>query len=273
VIESRVRVPILEPALLRRPSFSGVLVGALLLPIAAFAALTYASLWLQSVNGLSPIGTGLALVPLALTALPVSLIGGRFLHNVPPRWMISGGLTFIGFGSLAQAHLGAGSGWSALLPGLVLIGIGVGLATPILASAALASVPLERGGMASGAVNTARQLGYALGIAGLGVICQSQIGARLGDIPGLGHVSVSATARAIIGGQGPALVHAAPASVQPALSAAIHSSFASGLNLTLIVAGAIGLFGAAWVAVALRPQPAAAKAPEVPDAAAAPAET
>jgi EmrB/QacA subfamily drug resistance transporter len=265
VIEAHVRAPILEPALLRRPSFSGILVGAMLLPIAAFAALTYASLWLQSVNGMSPIQTGLALVPLALTALPVSLIGGRFLHNVSPRWMISGGLTFIGLGSLAQAHLGGGSSWSALLPGLVLIGIGVGLATPILASAALASVPMERGGMASGAVNTARQLGYALGIAGLGVICQSRIGALISDVPGLVHGSVSATARAITGGQGPALLHAAPASAQATVNAAIHNAYASGLNVTLIVAGAIGLAGAAWVAVALRPRPAEVEANAEPE--------
>jgi EmrB/QacA subfamily drug resistance transporter len=253
VIEARQSTPILEPALLRRASFSGVLGGALLLPIAAFAALTYASLWLQSVRGMSPIDTGLALVPLALAALPVSLIGGRFLHRVAPRWMIGGGLALIGAGSLAQAHLGAGSGWSALTPGLVLIGIGVGLATPILASAALASVPPERGGMASGAVNTARQLGYALGIAGLGLICQSRIGARIAGTPGLDHGSVSATARAITGGQGPALIHAAAPGGRPAIDAAIHSAFASGLNVTLVVAGAIGLLGAAWVVVALRP--------------------
>jgi EmrB/QacA subfamily drug resistance transporter len=259
VIEANVKAPILAPALLRRASFSGVLMGALLLPAAAFAALTYASLWLQSVKGLSPIGTGLVLAPLAVMALCVSLLSGRFLHNVAPRWMIGGGLALIGVGSLMPAHLSAGSGWSALTPGLLVIGIGVGLATPILASAALASVPHERGGMASGAVNTARQLGYAVGIAGLGVICQSRIGAHLSAVPDLVRGSVSATARAVTGGQGPALLHAAPPSARPALSAAIHGAYASGLNVTLLVAGAIGLVGAAWVVVALRPRRAEAE--------------
>jgi EmrB/QacA subfamily drug resistance transporter len=260
VIEVRRRAPILEPALLRRASFSGVLVGAMLLPIAAFAGLTYASLWLQSVRGLTPIETGLALVPLALMALVVSLIGGRFLHHVAPRWMISGGLALIGLGALAQAHLSSGSSWSALTPGLLLIGIGVGLATPILASAALSSVPPEQGGMASGAVNTARQLGYALGIAGLGVICQSRIGSRIGGISGVGHGSTSALAREITGGQAPGLIHAAPPSARPALDAAIHAAYASGLNITMLVAGAIGLVGAVWVAVALSPARAGASA-------------
>jgi EmrB/QacA subfamily drug resistance transporter len=262
VIEARSKAPILEPALLRRPSFSGVLGGAMLLPLAAFAALTYASLWLQSVRGMTPIQAGLALVPLSLAALPVSLIGGRYLHNVSPRWMISGGLALIGIGSLADAHLSAGSSWSALLPGLLVIGVGVGLATPVLASAALASVPHERGGMASGAVNTARQLGYAIGIAGLGVICQSRIGAKIGDIPGVIHGSASSIARAITGGQGPALLHAAPASARSAVDASIHSAYASGLNVTLIVAGALGLVGAAWVAAALRPRTAEALEPD-----------
>ena len=254
LIEAHARNPILAPALLRRASFSGVIVGALVLPIAAFAALTYASLWLQSVNGMDPIDTGLALMPLALMALPVSLIGGRFLHNVAPRWMIGGGLALIGLGSLEQAHLTAGSSWSVLLPGLLVIGIGVGLATPILASAALASVPHERGGMASGAVNTARQLGYALGIAGLGLICQTQIASSISGKVGSAHASEAA--RAIVGGQGPRLIAASPPPLRPAVEHAIHTSFASGLNLTLVIAGAIGLLGAAVVIVALRPRTA-----------------
>jgi EmrB/QacA subfamily drug resistance transporter len=149
-IEARSRRPVLDLALLRRGPLPGVLAVALLYSVAAFAYLAYESLWLQSVRGLSPVQTGLAQMPLALAAFVVSLAAGHWLHAVSSRWRIGGGLALIGAGALAQAHLGTGSNWGALLPGLVVTGIGVGLATGPLAAAALAAVPAERGGIALG---------------------------------------------------------------------------------------------------------------------------
>jgi len=222
VIEMRSANPIVDLALLRRPAFAGTLVGALVLSVAAFGIAPYLSLWLQSVLGMTPIGAGLALAPLSLAVLVTALALGRVLHRVPPRFPIAFGLGLVGLGSLLQAHLGAGSGWSALVPGLTVIGIGVGLVSPTLASAALASVPHERSGMAAGAVNTMRQLGFALGIAVLGAIVHGRIGS--------GHA---------------------------ALDAAIRVSSASALNEALLVAAVIGGAGAALSAVLLRPSDSA----------------
>jgi len=215
-IEARTRRPVLELALLRRPSFAGVLAAALLYSIAAFAYLAYESLWLQSARGMSPMQTGLALTPLALSALIVSLAAGRWLHVVHAHSRIAGGLALIGAGAIVQAHLGAGSSWPALLPGLVLTGIGVGLATGALASAVLATVPADRGGTASGALNTARQLGCAVGIT---------------------------------------VLAAAPPNERAGLDHALHAAFAHGLDITLLAAGA-GLVAAAIIALALRPRTA-----------------
>jgi EmrB/QacA subfamily drug resistance transporter len=167
-VERRSPAPILDLALLRRGAFAGVLAGAVLLSLSAFAALTYVSLWLQTAQGLSPIGAGLVVLPMPAAAFVVSALAGRFLHGGSGRAAIAGGLLAIGAGDLLHASLGAGSSWSALLAGLAVSGVGVGLATPTLVSAALAAVPPERAGMAAGAVNTARQLGLALGIALLG---------------------------------------------------------------------------------------------------------
>jgi EmrB/QacA subfamily drug resistance transporter len=178
VIERRSDTPMLDLGLLRRGSFSGVLIAATLLSAAAFATLVYASLWLQSALGLSPIGGGLVLAPLAACSLMVSLIVGRFLHGGAARFAIGGGLLAIGVGDLLQTGLSRGSGWPALIAGFVVTGIGVGLATPTLASAAMAAVPPARAGMAAGAVNTARQLGLALGIGALGSVYDDRVGAH-----------------------------------------------------------------------------------------------
>ena len=175
-VERRSSHPMLDLRLLRHAPFSGVLVGALLLSVAAFGTLAYASLWLQSVLGLSPIEGGLVLLPLPIASFTVSLAAGRFLHGGDAtRWAIGGGLLAIGLGDLLQLGLGHGSDWPALLLGLGVTGLGVGLATPTLASAAMAAVPPRNMGMAAGAVNTARQLGLALGIAVLGTIYQDHL--------------------------------------------------------------------------------------------------
>ena len=252
VIEAVSRRPVLELALLRRPSFAGALAAALLYSIAAFAYLAYESLWLQSVRGMSPVQTGLAPTPLALSALFVSLGAGRWLHAVDARWRITGGLALIGAGAIAQAHLGASSSWPALLPGLLLTGIGVGLATAALATAVLATVPDDRGGMASGALNTARQLGYALGITGLGLVCKGAVADGLTGATGI-H-SAGTAARAVTGGAAQMLIACAPTSGRTGLEHAIHAAFAHGLDLTLLSAGGAGLAAAAIVTLALRPR-------------------
>ena len=80
------------------------MIAALLLSIAAFGSAPLLSLWLQSVNGMTPIGAGLALVPLSLGALVTALALGRVLHRVSPRLPIAIGLALVGTGGLLQAH-------------------------------------------------------------------------------------------------------------------------------------------------------------------------
>ncbi|AOP50791.1 MFS transporter [Streptomyces lydicus] len=171
VVERRVRRPLLDLGLLRRPSFAALMAAALLLQAAAFPYLTFVGLWVQNVLGLSPVQAGLAVTPMALTSLLVGALGGRYLQRAAPQLPVGIGLLLVGAGALLQyALLGAGSGWAALVPGLAVSGLGIGTAMPVLVSAALGAAPPQRAGMASGAVNTFRQLGYALGIALLGTV-------------------------------------------------------------------------------------------------------
>jgi predicted MFS family arabinose efflux permease len=251
VVESRVARPLLEPALFRRPTFTGIMVVALLLNAAAFAYLAYSSLWLQTVVGLSPVRAGLlGAAPLSAAAFVVSALIGRFLHAANPRWIIGGGMLLVGAGALAQATLSSHSSWPALLAGLIVAGLGVGLATPTLVSNAMAAVPPARGGMAAGAVNTARQLGYAFGIAVLGSVFSARMTHVItgrGGRPGL--------AQAISGGQARALLAAAPPGRAGALHETILTATASGLNACFLVAAVLGLAGG-LLAIALIRRPA-----------------
>ena len=257
LIERRARQPLLQVSLLRRPAFAAIMIAALLLNAAAFAYLAYSSLWLQTVLGLSPVEAGLAgAAPLSLSAFVVSAAIGRFLHTSNPRWIIGGGMALVGAGALLQAGLGAGSAWTHLVPGLIVAGVGVGLATPTLVSSAMSAVPVRSGGMAAGAVNTMRQLGYAFGIAVLGSVFSARVGhvvAYQGARP--------AVAQAISGGQAQRLLAGLPAGQRDPLDQVVRAAAAAGLNGAFLLAGALGLAGSVIVLAAMRHRPSRPSSP------------
>jgi EmrB/QacA subfamily drug resistance transporter len=240
-IEARSAAPLLDLTLLRRGPLAGILVAALLYTAAAFSALVYASIWLQTVLGLGAIAAGVVTLPLSALAFAVAAAGGRFMHDLSPRLVLGGGLALIGAGDLLQLGLGGGSSWARLLVGLAVVGVGVGAMSPVLASAAMAAVPPERSGMAAGAVNTARQLGFALGIAVLGSVFSSSIAGRL-----------ATDAHTVASGGAQSVVAHAPASTRPRLDAAIHDAVGSALGTTFLVAGLVGVLGGALVLALMR---------------------
>ncbi|SCF06074.1 drug resistance transporter, EmrB/QacA subfamily [Micromonospora coriariae] len=262
-IEARTRHAMFDLALLRNRSFVAVLLAGLLLTFAAFTTLTYTSIWLQSVLGLSPLAAGLTGLPMSVTAFAVSAVLGRLLHGRRPDLVIGVGLLFVGLGSLLTAALVHGSAsWPALLPGLALIGVGVGLATPILGSVSMSLVPAERGGMAAGAVNTTRQLGFAFGVAALGSVftAQAQI-----ILTGRGIADPASVAHAIAGGQTPGLLRSTPAAGRQLLDSAAHAAGVAGVQATFAVAGAVGVLASLLVIVLMRPgRPRAAASIERP---------
>ncbi|MGC0416029.1 MFS transporter [Embleya sp. AB8] len=271
LVESRVAEPMIELALFRRASFSGVMAVGLLVQFSAFAYFPQLSVWLQSVLGYSPVGAGLALLPLAGVSFVVSALAGRYLHSVGPRWPLGIGAVFVGGGALALTLVDGGSDWTALLPGLVLAGVGVGLAMPQLAGAALASVPPARSGMAGGALNTFRQLGFALGIAVTGVIFRGGAEHSLRDAAPLGG-DPHATAEALGGGQAQHLVATAPAGTRDALRGALEDAFATGLDRTFVVCGVLGIVAGGLTLLTVRGS-AGPKGRPAPDREPAPATT
>ncbi|MFD5766153.1 MFS transporter [Streptomyces sp. NPDC127049] len=241
--------PVLDLSLFRSPSFTGIMVSALFLQGAAFAHLLYESLWMQSVLGYEPVEAGLFILPMCASAFAASALAGRF-GPWPPQVSIGGGLALIALGSGMQAGLDAGSSGTSLVAGLVVAGVGVGLVTPSLAAAALATVPPERGGMVGGAVNTFRQLGFALGVAVFGLIFQSRVERVLatdGGIP-----DPHGTAAALSGGQAGPIVAGLPEGDRAAMTELVREAFASGLNAVLLVSAALGAVASLLVVATVR---------------------
>ncbi|WP_433192879.1 MFS transporter [Nocardia sp. CA-107356] len=251
VVERHSAQPMLDLGLLRDRSFVGVLIAGAALFFAAFGALMYTQIWMQSVLEMSPIGAGLVGLPLSAMAFVVSGGLGRYLHGPNSGRIIGLGLLIVGTGGTVGALLVHGdAGWPALIPGFLVVGTGVGLATATLNSAALSAVPPQRAGMAAGAINTAQQLGMAVAIAALG----SVFTARARDVL-MTHSATdpAGTARAVAGGQTPLVLAHTPTQMQPIVRATLHTAAAAGVQNTLAVSGTVGLLGGAVVLILTRP--------------------
>ena len=133
--------------------------------------------------------------------------------------------------------LTAGSGWTHLIPGMILAGAGAGLVNVPLASTAVGVVPPARAGMASGINSTLRSVGLAAGIAALGAIFTTQL--RLSATAHLAGTVLASRAPALahaisIGGVGQA-VATVPQPLRGVLAAAARQAFVDELDLILLV--------------------------------------
>lgn len=167
VLQARSDKAMLDLKLFRQLSFSVILLAAMAFSFAAFAYTPFMSVWLQQRLELQPLSAGLVMLPMSAAALVIAGIFGRHMHLVPFRYTLSIGLGVIGIGALL---LTTGDSWIVTLPGLAVAGVGVAVTGQALPGAIMATVPHHRAGMASGALNTFRQLGMAVGVAVLGTV-------------------------------------------------------------------------------------------------------
>jgi predicted MFS family arabinose efflux permease len=235
-----------DVALFRKPTFTGASVAAFTLSAGMFAMFLYLTLYLQTILGFSPLQTGLRFLPFTVVSFFVAAGAGKMTTRVPARLQLFGGLLATGAGLLLMRGLSGTSGWTALLPGFIVAGAGVGMVNPSLASTAIGVVPPQRSGMASGINSTFRQVGVATGIAVLGSIFQSRLSSALaptlGGTPVAGHVA--SVAHAVAGGAASAVLHAVPGPLRPRATQAVHAAFANALNDILLVGALIAIAGA-----------------------------
>ena len=243
--------PMLDLNLFRRPAMVGVSLSAFTLSASIFALFLYITLYIQDDLGYGPFPAGVRFLPLTFLAFIVAPIAGKLTVRVHARYMLGIGLLLIAGGCLAMGFTHPGSGWTVLLPGFILAGVGIGTVNPVLASSAISVVPPQRSGMASGANSTFRQVGIATGIAGLGSVFQSQLQHKtvdaLGSTPTGQAVLAHGGARlqsAILGGGVRQAAAAIPTSAgRTALLDAYHVGFSSSLNTIMVIGSVIALAG------------------------------
>jgi EmrB/QacA subfamily drug resistance transporter len=172
--ESRTRDPLMPLSIFRLRTLVGANVAGLILGTVLFAMFLMLTLYMQQVLGYSPLRTGVAYLAVAGTAIVWSALAAQLVTRVGVKRVLVVGMAFLtaGLAYFTQVSVG-GSYVGDLLPGFLVIAIGMGFSFVPISIAALAGVQPSEAGLASGLINTSQQIGGALGIAALSAVATS----------------------------------------------------------------------------------------------------
>jgi EmrB/QacA subfamily drug resistance transporter len=167
--ERRGAQPLLPRRVWSHPVFAGGTVAQVMWGLGINGVFFFTPLYLQNVLGLGPAATGLMFLPVAVTVAVAVPIAGRAADRYSAAAVSAFGLALTAVGLAAVAVSAPDSGAAGLVPGLLVIGFGSGLTTPLV-DRVLSVMPPDSAGAASGVVSAARELSGALGIAVVGLV-------------------------------------------------------------------------------------------------------
>ena len=249
VHEARTPHPMVPLGLFRSRVFSAANAVYALAYASLASVFFFVTLYFQNVKGWSALETGLSWIPLNAPFLAVAPFAGRIVKRWGAVWPVAGGVVLAGVSTVGLFFLDARSSYSTVWPCYVLIGLGYGLLVPAVSAAAMATVPADHSGVGSGILNSARQVGAAVGLAVLGSISVARATrewhAYLDTLPAAAAATAAALVQEVAGGEAGVVAAAlGQQAAAPALSA-----FLSGYRGAMVVAAGL-LFVAAVIALA-----------------------
>ena len=171
VIELWVREPLVPFGLFRSRTLTGANLATLLLSAVIIGANFFLTLYLQQVLNFSPLQTGLAFLPQTLAAAVASGVAARLVGRLGVRTLLLSGMASLTIGALLLSRLSPdGSYLTGVLPGLLLISVGLGFGFTVGTLAATSGIEARWQGVASGVFNTSQQVGGAVGLAILATV-------------------------------------------------------------------------------------------------------
>jgi DHA2 family multidrug resistance protein-like MFS transporter len=251
-VEKRLASPMLEVRLFRSRSFSSVMIVAAV-ALFGFTGVTLLQvLFFQRVQHLSALDTGWRLLTVWAAYIPVAGFAGRLTRRTGFKLPLAGGLVVGGLVSIALASQQPDTGFSHVWWLFALFGASCGFVIAPSTAAALVSVGPAHAGMASGAVNTARQVGTVMGTSILGTILTSHLTSHLPGELAAHHVP-TATADRIAAAVAAGTTGSQPLPTQA--REAIAAAFTSGVHLGVIANGVLFLITALLVIVGVHNRP------------------
>lgn len=170
LVELRVPHPLLDVRLFADRGFASGTLSLTVQFLVSFGLFMLIVQYLQLILGYSPLGSSLALGPMVVPLVLISLIAPRLAERFGLRWVSLVGLTMVGIGLLVTARLDLDSGYWGVLWSLLIMSTGMGLCTAPATAAIVAGTPVAKHGVAAAVNDAAREIGAALGIAVAGSV-------------------------------------------------------------------------------------------------------
>ncbi|WP_156727211.1 MFS transporter [Streptomyces apocyni] len=247
--------PLLDMRLFANRSFA-VALGVLLLGLVAIGGIyLFVTQYLQLVEGLSPLKSGMWLLPAAIGMVITSTVAPAIAQRIRPGFVVGGALLVSATGYLLLAFVAPDTGLWLVVVGFAVLYLGTGPVMALGTNLVVASAPPEKAGSASAMSETSMELGVSLGIAALGSLGATVYASQV-DVPeGLPGNVVSATEDSLASAS--AVVTDVPSEVGASVLSAAREAFLSGMSVIAAVSAGIVLLLAVMAMVALRHVPSA----------------
>jgi EmrB/QacA subfamily drug resistance transporter len=256
-IELRVKAPMVDFSFFRSRSFLGATTVGFIVSFAMLAQFFFLALYMQNILHYSPLQAGVRFLPATVLIILMGPISGRLADRIGPRPLMTLGLVIVASALFIQSRLTIHTGYSLLLPGFILMGLGMGLVMSPMSTAAMNAVDRTKSGVASGVLSMARMVGGTFGVAIMGALVTTIGRAKIDSaLPHLAAGTRSAIANSL-GGAGIQAQHATPQ-----ILGAVRGAFVSALGVGLTIGAAVTVCGAV-VAWALIQRTATAAEPEL----------
>jgi EmrB/QacA subfamily drug resistance transporter len=175
-VELRVKAPMVEFRFFANRNFLGAVVVALIITFAMMGVFFFLALYMQDILRYSPLEAGVRFLPSTLMIVGLAPVAGRLADRFGPRWLIVAGLSILTLSLYSFTGIAVDSTYLDLLPGFMLLGIGIALTMSPMTSAAMNAVSVQKAGIASGVLSMFRMVGGSLGVAVTGAIFQAAAG-------------------------------------------------------------------------------------------------
>jgi EmrB/QacA subfamily drug resistance transporter len=268
--EARQSDPMVPLGFFRSRVFSLGNTVVLLVGFAMFGVIYFITLYFQNIEGYTPLQAGVRTLPMTMVVMAVAPVAGRLNTRSGPRLLMSVGMTMLGAGLIGLSRLDTTSSYWYIWPFLLIMGAGIAMTMPSVSSAAMSAVDPSKAGIASGVVNSARQVGGALGIAVLGsvgaTLASSQWQDTISGLPATLQARAGGLEQLVIGARASQIGQIAGGRAQDAAAAAFMHGFrgamlvGAGLAFTAAIISFAGLRGTAAEHAPTPPQPDAAPA-------------
>jgi EmrB/QacA subfamily drug resistance transporter len=237
--ELRSPAPMVDFGFFRSRTFLGANLVGFIVSFAMLAQFFFLALYMQNILHYSPLQTGVRFLPSTLVIIVMGPLSGRLTDRVGPRIPMTLGLLTVASALFIQSHLSAHTGYGLLLPGFVLMGLGMGLTMSPMSTAAMNAVDRTKAGVASGVLSMSRMVGGTFGVAIMGALVtaigKSQIDQGLPHLP-------AGTRSAIANALGAGAAPTGDASAH--VTSVVREAFISALGTGLTIGAAVTLVGA-----------------------------